>query len=90
MEKNSIENFFLSGSLSQYIPLETLENLGFLPKTSKNKTKILGNTSLKGLIELKNNPQLINQLVDNIQKTQLIDLTNQKEYNTRYIENMHF
>ncbi len=90
MEKNTIENFFLSGSLSQYIPLETLENLGFLPKTNKNKTKILGNTSLQGLIELKNNPQLITQLIDNINKIQLIDLTNQEEYNTRYIENMHF
>lgn len=90
MEHNQIENIFLSGSLSQYIPLTTLENLGFLPKTSKNKTQILGNTSLKGLIEIKNNPKILTQLIDNIEKTQLIDLTNQEEYNSRYIENMHF
>ncbi len=90
MLNNTIDNIFLSGSLSNYIPLETLENLGFLPKTSKNKTKILGNTSLKGLIEIKNNPKILPQLIENINKTQIIDLTNQEEYNTRYIENMHF
>lgn len=90
LQKNSIENIFLSGALGSYIPLEVLENLGFLPKNGRQKTKILGNTSLLGTAAYIQHPALIAETEELCRKAQIIDLTNQKEYNSLYIENMHF
>ncbi len=90
LERNNIENIFLSGALSSHIPLEILENLGFLPKNSKAKTSILGNTSLKGLITYHTKPELIDTVTKLSSAAELIDLTNQKEYDALYIDNMHF
>lgn len=90
LQKNPIENIFLSGSLSSHIPLETLENLGFLPKNSKHKTTVCGNTSLLGLIASFKNPSLADTLLHLSQHAEVIDLTGLDEYNTLYIDNMHF
>lgn len=90
LERNNIENIFLSGALSSHIPLEILENLGFLPKNSKAKTSILDNTSLKGLATYHAKPELIDTVAKLSDTAELIDLTNQKEYDALYIDNMHF
>ncbi len=90
MQKNTIETIFLSGALSAHIPLDILENLGFLPKNSKAKTKIIGNSSLKGLFSYYTDRELIHKVEKISAQAIIIDLTNQDEYNTLYINNMHF
>lgn len=90
LQKNSIENIFLSGALSSYIPLDTLENLGFLPKNSRTKTSIIGNSSLKGLFSYYSNKNLISEIEKLSEQADVLDLTTQDEYNTLYINNMHF
>lgn len=85
-----IDSIFLSGSLSSHIPLDILENLGFLPKNSKAKTKIIGNSSLKGLFSYYTEKSLIEKIEKLSEQAVIIDLTNQNEYNTLYINNMHF
>lgn len=90
LQKNPIENIFLSGALSSHIPLETMENLGFLPQNSKHKTTVAGNTSLLGLIACRHAPQLADTLKKLSEQAVIIDLTNQPEYNSLYIDNMHF
>lgn len=90
LQKNPIENIFLSGALSSHIPVEILENLGFLPRHSKQKTKILGNSSLLGLISLNQNPALRDTLAKLAEQALVVDLTSQSEYNSLYINNMHF
>lgn len=90
LQKNPIEKIFLSGSLSSHIPLDILENLGFLPKNSKAKTSIIGNSSLKGLFSYYREKKLIEKIEKLSAQAVILDLTNQDEYNTRYINNMHF
>lgn len=90
LQKNSIEKIFLSGSLSSHIPLDILENLGFLPKNSKAKTSIIGNSSLKGLFSYYTEKDLVRKIEKLSEHAVILDLTNQEEYNTLYINNMHF
>lgn len=90
LEKHPLDAIFLSGSLSSHIPLDILENLGFLPKNSKAKTKIIGNSSLKGLFSYYTDKNLIEKVEKLSEQADIIDLTNQNEYNTLYISNMHF
>lgn len=90
LEKHPIDTIFLSGSLSSHIPLDILENLGFLPKNSKAKTKIIGNSSLKGLFSYYTQKSLVERIEKLSEQAVIIDLTNQNEYNTLYINNMHF
>lgn len=90
LQKNTIDNIFLSGAFSSHISLDILENLGFLPKNSKAKTKVIGNSSLKGLLAYYHNPKLIHKTAKLAEQAIIIDLTNQDEYNSLYINNMHF
>lgn len=90
LQKNSIEKIFLSGSLSSHIPLDILENLGFLPKNSKAKTSIIGNSSLKGLFSYYTEKDLAGKIEKLSEHAVILDLTNQEAYNTLYINNMHF
>ncbi len=90
LQKNPIDNIFLSGSFSSHIPLDILENLGFLPKNSKAKTKVIGNSSIKGLFSYYTNKELVSKVAKLSEQAIIIDLTNQDEYNSLYINNMHF
>lgn len=90
LQKNTINTIFLSGAFSSHISLDILENLGFLPKNSKAKTKVIGNSSLKGLFSCYSNKELITKTAKLSEQAIIIDLTSQDEYNTLYINNMHF
>lgn len=90
LQKSPINQIFLSGALSSHIPLDILENLGFLPKNAKSKTQILGNTSLLGTIVLHQNPRLADKVAELAGQADIIDLTGQDAYNSLYINNMHF
>lgn len=90
LQKNAIEKIFLSGSLSSHIPLDILENLGFLPKNSKAKTSIIGNSSLKGLFSYYTDKKLAGKIEKLSEQAEILDLPSQDEYNTLYINNMHF
>lgn len=90
LQKNAIEKIFLSGSLSNHIPLDILENLGFLPRNSKAKTSIIGNSSLKGLFSYYTEKNLVSKIEKLSEQAVILDLTSQNEYNALYINNMHF
>lgn len=90
LEGKSMTNIYLSGSLADYIPLTHLENLGFIHQGASKYTKILGNSSLKGLQALAKSEPLKEELLDFVKNAKTLDLTADPIFAEEFIENMHF
>ena len=84
------KTLYLSGALSEYIPLTHMENLGFIPQGASKYTKILGNSSLKGLIQLSYSKTLCDDVVMKVHNANILDLTADPIFSDIFIENMHF
>ena len=84
------KTLYLSGALSEYIPLNHMENLGFIPQGSSKSTKLLGNSSLKGLIQLSYSKILCDEVAKKIQNAHVLNLTEDAHFSELFIENMHF
>ncbi len=89
LNHEDIEHFYLAGSLGEHIPLAHLENLGFLPHGALDKTSILGNTSLKGLIDFAKKENL-SEILNEIEQAKVLDLVANSNFSEKFIENMHF
>ncbi len=50
MSADRLAGIYLAGALGEHVELEDLDQLGFLPKGSMHKSRVLGNTSLKGAL----------------------------------------
>ncbi len=88
--QRKIQHFYLGGALGEYIPTIQLENLGFLPIGSSDRTIILGNSALKGLIALNHSKPLLQDLLDKITKATVLDLVADPNFSASFVENMHF
>jgi len=84
------KTLYLSGALSEHIPLSHMENLGFIPQGASKFTKILGNSSLKGLIQLSYSKTLCDEITSIAQNAHVLDLTADPLFSDIFIENMHF
>jgi uncharacterized 2Fe-2S/4Fe-4S cluster protein (DUF4445 family) len=85
-----VKTLYLSGSFGSYVNLENAAMVGLIPKELKDKSRVLGNTSLGGAIKLMLN-QHLDVEVDGIKESTChIDLTSMKDFNEGYVAAMDF
>ncbi len=82
---------FLAGALGQYVNLEDLYGLGFLPDSLPQKNiRILGNTALAGAELLLGSPQARDSAVAWAKSAYALNLTADKAFMTRFLKHMQF
>lgn len=88
---DNICNVFIAGGFGFHINIDNSIYIGLIPSCFKNKIHILGNTSLKGAIELLNYPFKIKQINQFAKENfRLIQMANLPDYQDKLIKNMHF
>lgn len=86
-----IESIYISGGFGFRINIDNAIFIGLLPKAFKQKINILGNTSLKGAIELLKVPSKISFVNDfNKGDVRLIQMANLPNYQEQLLDNMYF
>lgn len=90
IQSKAVHTIYLAGSLGEHIPLAILESLGFLPQGSAKYTKVIGNSSLKGMIDLSLSHTARQELTKLTQEAKSIDLTKEADFLDLFISEMHF
>lgn len=90
MTNTNIDHIFLAGSLSEYIPIDHLTSLDFIPKSHAEKIHTIGNSSLKGLLALIHRPDIKKTIATLVHDATVIDLPSQTDFTQTFIDEMHF
>lgn len=88
---NNIERVYVAGGFGFHLNIDNAIFMGLFPELFKEKIKVLGNTSLKGAIELLKTPSKI-KYIDDFSKgnVKLIQMANLPDYQDRLLDNMYF
>ena len=84
-----LHSVFLSGGFGNFINLEKAIGVGLFPTVFLSKIEVIGNSSLKGCISYIDNGTTEKDFSFSPQITEVI-LSNEKDFNTYYYENMDF
>ena len=83
-------NVILGGALGRHAPLESLENLGFLPPGSARRVRAAGNTSLDGALLLARETDRREGLIRWSRTCRVLDLTAAPDFTARYLDHMRW
>ncbi len=88
LRSGDVARFILSGALGENAPVQTLENLGFLPQGAEGRTVAAGNTSLAGAALLLKQPELRVRLRAWSDSCKVLSLVDQPTFMEHYIRHM--
>lgn len=83
-----IQNFILSGAISEHANIQDLKNLAFIPHAMANKLILGGNTSLDGACLLAENPARLSMLNALCDSATIIDMANDQDFLNDYLTEM--
>ncbi len=86
---DDIREVYISGGFGFNLNLENGVNIGLIPESFLGKTRILGNTSLKGAIALLNDINSIPAPIDKY-NIDILQLANDKKFQDRLLDNLYF
>lgn len=90
-EISDISNVYIAGGFGFYLNIENAAYIGLIPDCFTNKVKIVGNTSLKGAINILISNETSNPIDYYIDKNfKLIQMSNLPDYQDLLINNMNF
>lgn len=87
---DEIETVYLAGGFGAYVDLNSVVNIGVIPKELKAKIKVVGNTSLSGCVEYllsKNSKQRLEQMKE---KVSILNLGADIKFNELFVDHMFF
>ena len=86
----NIETVYIAGGFGNNLNLNRAKEIGLIPKELNNKIRLVGNSSLGGVVNFilnKNAKENINTILN---KTRYIELSTEKEFNKVFIKNLDF
>ena len=89
----TLRHIYLAGALGRHAPLDTLEELGFLPSGTAARTRAAGNTSLAGAALLLRDPGrdvLRERLRQGVSLRRVLDLVSDPGFHQNFIRHMRF
>ncbi len=87
---NDIEKLYLAGGFGKHINIENACEVGVIPKEMKNKTEVVGNSSLGGAVKYlldSNSKDNVNKIIN---KCKYVELSMDMRFNNFFVENMGF
>ncbi len=91
MSADRLARIYLAGEIGKHVELEDLGQLGFLPKGSMHKTRVLGNTSLKGALLIAGESRVRKWVQALPEKVHTLALANEPKYlSTDFFRHMRF
>ena len=87
----NVEALYIAGGFGLHLNIDNAIYIGLIPDAFKNKLKVVGNTSLKGAIEILKDHSNIN-FINDFRKGDvlLIQMANLKNYQEHLLNNMYF
>lgn len=87
---HGLRRLYLAGAMGEYLGVDNLEVLGFLPPGMDARTRILGNSSLRGARLLLERPELRQWLRDVAPEVQTLDLAGAVDFGEQFFKRMRF
>ncbi|HIT90364.1 MAG TPA: DUF4445 domain-containing protein [Candidatus Merdenecus merdavium] len=88
--KESVDVVYLAGGFGFRLDIVQAIGIGLIPEEFRNKIKILGNSSLKGAMEVAIEPEKIEECEALVKKSEELHLSNDPDFNDLYLEHMFF
>jgi uncharacterized 2Fe-2S/4Fe-4S cluster protein (DUF4445 family) len=85
-----LDLLFLAGGFGHHLNVENAIRIGLLPEGLRNKTKVIGNSSLGGSIRYLLEKGGLTTLTNIKEKCEYIELSTNKQFYDCFIESMYF
>ncbi|MFZ5967530.1 MAG: ASKHA domain-containing protein [Bacillota bacterium] len=90
IDYDGIDHVYLAGGFGSNLSIENTVRIGLIPEELKDKIVISGNTCLGGLVKYLLNQEYQNDLESIFDIASAINLSNDPDFNSLFIENMYF
>ena len=87
---DGISHLYLAGGFGQKIDLEKAAGIGILPRELIGRTEAAGNTSLMGAVMAARDAAAQERFLTAVEISREVSLSESKEFNDLYVENMFF
>ena len=87
---DQINTVYLAGGFGYKINIQKAISIGLLPEALSGKIKAIGNSSLAGAVQYLTNKDTKNRMEHIVAISKEIELSNDKDFNRLYVENMYF
>ncbi len=87
---DDIETVYLAGGFGTYVDLNSVVNIGVIPKELKEKIKVVGNTSLSGCVEYLLSKDSKRRLEEMKKTVSILNLGADVKFNELFIDHMYF
>lgn len=90
LDWQDIDHLYIAGGFGSYLNLESAADIGLIPPSVLNRTKVIGNAALTGASMMLLQQGLIETTEKLIENTQVVSLEKDPVFMEQYIENMLF
>lgn len=90
LEPADIEAFYLAGALGEYVAVDDLATLGFIPASLARKVKCCGNSSLSGACILAASPDRLKEAAELCADAEILQMTETENFLNLYMTAMHW
>lgn len=90
LSENDIVKIYVAGGFGRYASKESLLYTGVIPMSFKDKIEVVGNTSLKGGIDMLMDKDFIQKLESITCLNTTVELANNAKFTAKFIENIGF
>lgn len=87
---SDISKILLAGLFGEKINIQDAIDTGLIPKVPKTKVRSIGNSSLEGAKTVLLKPELLAEAEDIAKHVKTAELSLEKEYQNRFLQNMNF
>ena len=87
---SEVKKVYIAGGLGSFMNIENAARVGLLPLEFKEKTHIVGNTSLNGAILASCDESAISEIENIAERIELVELSFSEVFRDKYMERMYF
>lgn len=90
IKPEELKTVIIAGAFGYHLKEENLFRTGFLPELKESRLLYVGNSSLEGVVRTLLNKELISKAVHIAKTTQVLELSQNPEFESVFVREMHF